>query len=78
MNNNEQYLQALNLIISMRKCGVISDSEFKKSESFLAKKYCIKKGSLLRPNDLINNSFRAMYMTNRKEVKNNASKENRS
>ena len=73
MNNSERYLQALNLAISMKKSGVISDSEFKRSESFLAKKYCIKKGSLLRPNDLINNSFRAMYMTNRKEVKNDAS-----
>lgn len=75
MNSSERYLQALNLAISMKKSGVISDSEFKKSESFLAKKYCIKKGSLLRPNDLINNSFRAMYMTNRKEVKSDASKE---
>lgn len=75
MNSSERYLQALNLAISMKKSGVISDSEFKRSESFLAKKYCIKKGSLLRPNDLINNSFRAMYMTNRKEVKNDASKE---
>ncbi len=75
MNSSERYLQALNLAISMKKSGVISDSEFRKSESFLAKKYCIKKGSLLRPNDLINNSFRAMYMTNRKEVKNDASKE---
>lgn len=75
MNSSERYLQALNLAISMKKSGVISDSEFKRSESFLAKKYCIKKGSLLRPNDLINNSFRAMYMTNRKEVKNDESKE---
>lgn len=75
MNSSERYLQALNLAISMKKSGVISDSEFKRSESFLAKKYCIKKGSLLRPNDLINDSFRAMYMTNRKEVKNDASKE---
>lgn len=75
MNSSERYLQALNLAISMKKSGAISDSEFRKSEAFLAKKYCIKKGSLLRPNDLINNSFRAMYMTNRKEVKNDASKE---
>lgn len=75
MSSSERYLQALNLVISMKKSGVISDSEFMKSESFLAKKYCIKKGSLLRPNDLINNSFRAMYMTNRKEVKNDAGKE---
>ena len=76
MNNNEQYLQALNLIILMRKSGVISDSEFKKSESFLAKKYCIKKGSLLRPNELINTSFRAIYMTEEKEAKKDANNEN--
>jgi len=75
MNNNEQYLQALSLIKLMKKSGIISDSDYKKSESFLAKKYCIKKGSLFRPNDLINSSFRVIYMTSQKEVKNNASKE---
>ncbi len=77
MNDSERYLQAVNLALSMRKCGAISDSELRKSEAFLARKYCIGKGSLLRPNDLINNSFRAMYMTNGKEAKSDASEEDR-
>ena len=66
----ESYLQALVLLKKLLSDDIISLSDFNKSEAFFAKKYCIKKGSLYRSNDLINNSFRAIYMTDQKEVEN--------
>lgn len=66
MTDLERYLSALCLLRQMRSEGVISNQDFAKAERYLAKKYCIKKDSIYRPNDLINSSFRAIYMTTKK------------
>ena len=42
------YLNSLNLLIIMQKLGILDDLEFKKAEKILAKKYCIKSGSIYR------------------------------
>lgn len=69
MANWERYLLSLNLLRAMLKKGVITDAEFSRCEEFFADKNCIKKGSIYRENDLINPSFRAIYMTTKiKEV----------
>ena len=68
MDNLEQYLLSLNAIKKMKNSGILNESDYKKSETFLAKKYCIKNGSLFRENDLINSRFRAIYMTDKKGV----------
>ena len=54
----------------MERNGVITHAEYLKAEGYLAKKYCIKKGSIYRSNDLINKNFRAIYKMQKKEVKN--------
>lgn len=69
MNNYEHYLSALLMIKKMKKDGVINDEEYQKSESAIAEKYCIKKVSIIRANDLINSPFRAMYIRDEKEEK---------
>lgn len=57
VNDKEKYLNALAMLVSMHKRGVISIVDFHKAERYISKKYCIKKGSIYRPNDLINISF---------------------
>lgn len=57
MNDKEKYLNTLAMLVLMHKHGVISIADFHKAERYLSKKYCIKKGSIYRPNDLINISF---------------------
>ena len=71
MTNLESYLLSIENIKNMLKQGIIDESDFLKAERFLAEKYCIKKVSLYRENDLINSSFRVMYIHGKKEVKNN-------
>ena len=68
--NIENYQSSLSIVVSMYKNGLISDKDYQKAESHLAKKYCIKKGSIYRSNDLINKPFRAIYMMQKKEVQN--------
>lgn len=69
MSNVELYLLSLEPIKKMFFDGLITDKEYLKSEAFLANKYCIKKFSLYRANDLINSPFRVMYISEKKEVK---------
>lgn len=69
MSKLNRYLLSIENLISMYKDGLIDAKDYQKAELFLAKKYCIKKVSLYRANDLINNSFRAMYIHGKKEVK---------
>ena len=49
----------------MLKQQIISQEDAIKSESFLAKKYCIKPDSIYRLNDLINDENRVMYSSER-------------
>lgn len=57
MNDFEKYLNALALLESWRNKGVISIADFNKAERHISRKYCIKKGSIYRPNDLIISDF---------------------
>ena len=68
--NIENYQSSLSIVVSMYKNGLISDKDYLKAESHLAKKYCIKKGSIYRSNNLINSDFRAIYIMQKKEVDN--------
>jgi hypothetical protein len=63
----------------MDKAEVISHNDFLKVESLLANKYCIKKGSIYRENDLIFSRKRVMYILPNQEVQdvNEDSKQNR-
>jgi len=75
MSNIECYLFAVRLLETMRKNGIISDSEFSAAEAHFAEKNCIKKDSIYRQNDLINFPFRAIYsVPNNKEVPDGNSK----
>ena len=75
--NIENYQSSLSIVVSMYKNGLISDKDYLKAESYLAKKYCIKKGSLYRSNDLINNPFRVIYIVQKKEVQNARENDNK-
>lgn len=66
----ENYQSSLSIVKAMLVQGVTSDKEYKIAEAVLAKKYCIKKDSLYRQNDLIFSSKRVMYSTNKVEVEN--------
>lgn len=68
--NIESYYNSLSIIKSMKVKGLINDTEFAVAEKVLAKKYCIKKGSIYRSNNLINSDFRAIYIMQKKEVEN--------
>ena len=46
--NARNYLNSLNLLKTMQKLGILDDLEVKKAEKILAKKYCIKSGSIYR------------------------------
>lgn len=65
--NIEQYHSSLHTFKLMHQKGLINDKDFKKVESYLAKKYCIKNDSLYRTNYLINNPFRVIYIVPKKE-----------
>lgn len=68
--NIEQYYSSLVHIIALKNKGILNDADFLKAESVLASKYCIKKDSLYRANDLINTRFRVIYILPKKEVRN--------
>lgn len=71
MSKLNRYLLSIENLKAMYKDGLIDAKDYQKAESFLAKKYCIKKVSLYRANDLINIPFRVMYIHGKKEVKSN-------
>ena len=53
MSNQERYMAALAMLNTMIAQQIISEQEYSKMERHFAKKYCIKKGSIYRKNDLI-------------------------
>ena len=60
----------------MERNGVITHAEYLKAEGYLAKKYCIKKDSIYRQNDLIFTQKRAIYIVPKEEVQDNAKDDN--
>ena len=69
MSKLNRYLLSIENLKAMYKDGLIDAKDYQKAESFLAKKYCIKIDSIIRSNELINSSFRAIYVGAKKEVK---------
>ena len=51
--NLERYQASMMMVLSLFKQGIIDEKDYKKSESFFAKKYCINKDNLYRLNNLI-------------------------
>lgn len=47
--------------------GVLNDNEYRKIEAALAKKYCIKEGSIYRLNNLNNIQVRAIIVVTESE-----------
>ena len=74
--NIESYYSSLVHLIAMKNRGILNEADFQKAESVLASKYCIKKDSLYRANDLINNRFRVIYILPKKEGQNGTKKDN--
>ena len=74
--NVEAYKTSLLPIESMLLRGLITDKDFIKAEDFLAKKYCIKKGSIYRSNDLINKATRVIDILPEQEVVNDGKENN--
>lgn len=72
----ESYYLSLIAVKCMQKQGIINDMEFQKAESLIAKRNCISDGSIYRTNDLINPGFRAINVTDRKEVENDGNEDN--
>ena len=68
-DNIESYYKSLSMVKSMYEKGLINEKDFLKAENYLAKKYCIKKGSIYRMNDLINKPFRVINVMQKKEDK---------
>lgn len=64
-DNIRNYYNSLIVVKNMLNQQIISQEDAIKSESFLAKKYCIKPDSIYRLNDLINNENRVMYSSER-------------
>ncbi len=74
--NIEKYFSSLTHFITLKNKGILNEVDFIKAENFLANKYCIKKDSLYRANDLINNRFRVIYILPKKEDQNGSEKDN--
>lgn len=53
MSNQERYMAAIAMLNTMVVQSIITERDFAKMERYFAKKYCIKKGSIYRKNDLI-------------------------
>jgi len=75
--NIELYYSSLVHLIAMKNKGILNEADFLKAESVLASKYCIKKDSLYRSNNLINNRFRVIYILPKKEDQNGSEKDNK-
>jgi hypothetical protein len=75
--NIESYFSSLMHLIAMKNREILNEADFQKAESVLASKYCIKKDSLYRANDLINNRFRVIYILPKKEDHNGSETDNK-
>jgi hypothetical protein len=75
-SNLEKYYLSMAPIKEMFDMGTITNPEYQKAESFLADKYCIKKGNLYRLNNLTIPRKRVIYMIPEEEVKCNEENNN--
>lgn len=75
--NITQYQLTMATAKKLHKLNIINDDDFSLIEEETAKKYCIKKDSLYRANDLINNRFRVIYILPKKEDQNGSETDNK-
>lgn len=67
MDNLNRYVNAVKAIESMFLKGIITEVDFVKAESNLAKKHCIKPNSIFKLNDLINDAKRVINSNTKRE-----------
>jgi len=72
----EKYYLSIKSFQKMFDAGIINSQDYQKAESFLAEKYCIKKGNLYRLNHLTIPRSRVIYMIHEEEDQNNEKKHN--
>lgn len=65
--NVENYYASLMQIKSMLSLNIINNDDFNKIEDIIANKYCIKKSSIYRSNNLIHFSFRGNIVHNKED-----------
>lgn len=76
--NLEKYYLSITPLKLMFDGGKIVKHDYLKAESFLAEKYCIKKGNLYRLNDLTIPSKRVIYSVSEEEVNHDKENSNKS
>lgn len=76
--NLEKYFLSMAPFRKMLEKGVMTKQDYQKAESFLADKYCIKKGNLYRLIDLTIPSKRVIYRVSEEEVKHDNENNNQS
>jgi hypothetical protein len=77
-SNLEKYFLSITPIKLMFEKGIMAKQDYQKVESFLADKYCIKKGSLYRLIDLTIPSKRVIYSVSEEEVNDDKENSNKS
>jgi hypothetical protein len=70
-SNMEMYYLSITPMKLMYDEGLITKQDYQKAESFLAEKYCIKKGNLYRLNHLTIPRNRVIYMIPEEEANSN-------
>lgn len=65
--NIECYLAAMLLAKKMLSIGIIGSEEYKKVDELMATKYCIKRCSIYRLNNLIDSSIRGNIVDNQED-----------
>jgi hypothetical protein len=76
--NLEKYFLSIAPFRKMLEKGMMAKQDYQKAESFLADKYCIKKGNLYRLIDLTIPSKRVIYRVSEEEVKHDNENNNQS
>ena len=76
--NLEKYYLSITPLKLMFDGGKIVKHDYLKAESFLAEKYCIKKGNLYRLNDLTIPSKRVIYSVSEEEGNHDKENSNKS
>ena len=77
-SNLDLYLVEMQHLKEMLGAGIISEADFAKAESFLAKRNCIKDKSIYRLNNLINHPYNVINIGKEKEAKNEQNNDNKS
>ena len=66
--NLEQYVASMIVVKTMFDSNLIDEEDYKKSEAYLAGKYCIKPNSIYRSNHLLFLRNRVINMNEKQEA----------